>query len=615
MGQVFEEAAAELDSVRRRFGSNPQDLIVQFLLIALEREEIVSMAYRSSQIARRLSEMPISEDLRNLIGHAIIWIWKDEEMHAVYVRGALQRTGGFWLRWQAHLQQVGGALAGWATSVLHHTRWYRAPVSHGLGKLIVLSGALAGKVPTTVGKSLRYIPFRDFCSLNADLERASWMSWDQIAQLAEQNQFLVDMIPSFRQVAAEEIRHLHVFNAIADQLDAQDRAVSENAGDVLAGQIAEISDYLLARKRRGVSGHGNPLGSGGRVQCQVSTSLEPPRQALRRLVDTSELYATLGAKSISTGRPLSELRVVIKTCFMLAYHRRDPSPTVDPELIFELVDWLKDSGCREIVVAESRNIYDRYFGCRSVEEVATYVGLQETGFQIADLTEHQVPHLYERGMGQATVAAEWKAADFRISFGKTRSHPIEMALLSLGNLEGVGGRSDEFLFADKLAERTTALMMVLDEFPPDFAILDAFHNVPDGIVGMMGCPTPHHPRRLYAGKDSFAVDCVVARHLGMREPGDSPLLRAACHWFGGWPQAVHLVGDDTPIPGWRGPYSSEWYSLLSLLALPIYVGGSGRGSLFLPQMDPEAFPLLQRPSLWRRIGRALVRWIVGLRLP
>jgi len=38
------------------------------------------------------------------------------------------------------------------------------------------------------------------------------------------------------------------------------------------------------------------------------------------------------------------------------------------------------------------------------------------------------------GMAQTTISQTWKEADFRISFGKMRSHPIEMAYLTLGNL-------------------------------------------------------------------------------------------------------------------------------------------------------------------------------------
>ena len=63
-------------------------------------------------------------------------------------------------------------------------------------------------------------------------------------------------------------------------------------------------------------------------------------------------------------------------------------------------------------------------------------------------------------MAQYTIAKSWRDADFRISFPKLRSHPIEMALLCVGNIEWVGGRCDEYLFLERQADRATAVMML-----------------------------------------------------------------------------------------------------------------------------------------------------------
>ncbi len=69
------------------------------------------------------------------------------------------------------------------------------------------------------------------------------------------------------------------------------------------------------------------------------------------------------------------------------------------------------------------------------------------------------------------------------------------------------------------------------------------------------------------------------------------------------------------MAGWRGPYHSEFSALLSLLAFPVYVLGSGRGSLFVPEMDEQAFPPLAPAGLFLRLGRGAVRRLLGLRLP
>jgi hypothetical protein len=55
--------------------------------------------------------------------------------------------------------------------------------------------------------------------------------------------------------------------------------------------------------------------------------------------------------------------------------------------------------------------------------------------------------------------------------------------------------------------------------------------------------------------------------------------------------------------------------MLSFVAYPVYVFGSGRGSLFVPEMDETAFPPLQRVSLSQRVLRAALRRLLGLHFP
>ena len=65
---------------------------------------------------------------------------------------------------------------------------------------------------------------------------------------------------------------------------------------------------------------------------------------------------------------------------------------------------------------------------------------------------------------------------------------------------------------------------------------------------------------------------------------------------------------------WKSPYDNEISTLLSLVAYPTYVLGSGRGKLFVPEMDESAFPPLERPSLPLRVARRAMQSMIGLRL-
>ena len=154
-------------------------------------------------------------------------------------------------------------------------------------------------------------------------------------------------------------------------------------------------------------------------------------------------------------------------------------------------------------------------------------------------------------------------------------------------------------------------MMLLDDFPPHFALIDAYDSAADGIIGAMGCTEPRAPHRIYAGDDALAVDLVAMRHMGIQEPREASILRAATHWFG-VPNEVIVEGCDRPIAGWRGPYDNELWAMLSVLAYPVYVVGSGRGALFVPEMDESAFPPKERESKLLKLGRNAARRLIGL---
>jgi len=111
------------------------------------------------------------------------------------------------------------------------------------------------------------------------------------------------------------------------------------------------------------------------------------------------------------------------------------------------------------------------------------------------------------------------------------------------------------------------------------------------------------------------VDLVAARHIGMAEPTSAPMLRTACYWFGDPSAHLQVMGPDEPIRDWRSPYHNEWSTLLSLFAYPVYQYGSGRGAIFVAEMDEQAFPPLVAETRWLRLRRRFIQSLLGLRLP
>src|SRR5262249_28492491 len=151
----------------------PRREMTRLFLLALEREQIVSVGYREEVIARRVDAMPVDESVREVIRSALVWVWKDEEIHAIYIRGALFKMGGLWLRLVSLVQQLAGGTAGWASSVAQHLTSRAAPFARTLAALLPLVGWMAGKVPRAVRKEIRSPSSRQFSLFNIDAERTA----------------------------------------------------------------------------------------------------------------------------------------------------------------------------------------------------------------------------------------------------------------------------------------------------------------------------------------------------------------------------------------------------------------------------------------------------------
>jgi uncharacterized protein (DUF362 family) len=612
VGEVYEQFVHELAKWRHKYHNRPRAEIIRLLMLALEREAIVAVAYRDYMLARRIRAMPLPDDVKDLVRHAMIWAWKDEEMHAIYLRGMIYKLGTFSLRLRAFYRQLSGIAGGWAGSVQQHLRWPAAPVTRSLATLITWAGVVTGQVPPEVVKYLRHGSFREFCLFNVDAEKTAWMAYQRLLELMP-GQSTPEQIGDVQRIQDDEERHTRLFAILAASVDEQDRLVSGVTAERLTAQISELGEVFLPRSQRSGLVAANPTGSGGPVWVVCGDTAEQKNALFQHLLDKSGLSQRLVARADAVGKTIQDLRVAIKPTFMLGYHHRDLSPVSDPVLVKQLVGYIHDCGCQDIAIVEAANLYDHFYQNRSVSNVAQYFGIASPHARVIDLTSEQTPYAYYRGLAQYSVGQTWRDADFRISFGKLRSHPTDMVYLSMGNLEGMGARCDEFFFSERQSHRDTAIMMLLSDFPVHYALLDGYDTAPDGLLGMMGAPHPKTPRRLYAGGDILAIDIVAARHLGFSDPYQATLLRAACYWFGDPSRQITVLGPDEPIPNWRNPYQNEWTTLLSLLAHPVYEFGSGRGALFVPEMDTSAFPPITPESVSLRIARRLIQTMLGIR--
>ena len=608
---LVEEQETQLAEWAEQYRGQPERELQRLLLLALEREQLVAVAYRDEMLANRLLQLEVPESVRAAFTQALSWAWRDEQQHTVFTRGLLLGGGTAWMRTRAWVQVLMGAVGGWSAATQHHATWRRAPIARAFAAMATVGGRLIGKVPRAMRDKLRHMSFADYCRLQRDAEISASVCWQRIAELGRALDSIDDdTANAFHRMWQHEERHREAFELMAASVDDDGRLRDGQSAERIVAKVRAIGPMFVPREARVAELADHPLGRGGTVVVQDEGEDGP--SALRGAIEAAGLREVLDDRARASGRPIAELRVVIKPSFMLAYDRRDRSVFTDPALLDALAAWLREHGVQHVAVAEAPNLYDGLFAGRSVHEVAEYVGLRGD-FELVDLQASVTPHDYDFGLGPTAISAAWRDADLRIAFPKLRSHPVDFAHLCLGGLEGIAGRIESYVFSERRAERATATVMPLVEFPPHFAIIDGWDHGADGLVGMIACADPPQPRRIWAGRDTLAVDMIAMRHLGLEDPNRNELLATAITWFGYTDPEVH--GPDTALSTWRHPYATSFSALLALAAYPVFQHSSARGSLFAPPMDPSAFPPLRPESALLRLRRASIRRLLRMRAP
>jgi uncharacterized protein (DUF362 family) len=596
MSEVVAEYERELAELRVAHQTDPEGEARALYLVALEREQLVTIAYSGDSLHARIDAMEASDEVKALVHHAMFWAARDEDMHTTYVRGVLFRRGMRLLAMRALGQQLGGLLAGWSSAISQHTTWSDAPISRGLACLIAGAGLVAGKVPKSARKTLQHQSFRGFAQFNAEAEVTAGMCWARLAEVIPEQGHI------YRRIAEDEFKHARVFAALVAAFDEHDRCLTD--ASTLAGHLREVDPIFIPARYRETS---EGLGCGGTVYVREGDPHAPTDLLRAAALDTGlldQVFAELRNKSAARREGV---RVVIKTEFMMAYDRRDRTPVVDPALLAALVSALRARGAGDITVLECANLFDHYYGGRSVAEVAAFMEMLPDGVRLVDASQDQVPFTFARGIGQSSVCRSWRDADLRISLAKMRTNPSFLVHLCCANLETLGQRIDNLLFTDRVADASTALMMTLDAFPCHLAILDASHDVPDGLTGIMGTAEPRHPGRVYAARDPVALDWVATRHMGLGKLPRATSCRAALDWFGDVRPLTVVDGPDTPIDPFTSPLAGDGRVLLAALAYPVYAFLSSGGAWWVPKMDATAFPLLRREDPLTFVARRLLR--------
>ncbi|BCJ47449.1 hypothetical protein GCM10010168_18070 [Actinoplanes ianthinogenes] len=598
--RLIAETERLLAAWRTAPGGDPALERLRLMLLALEREQIVSKAYDEAVVAERVASLPVSDAVRALVHHALVWAWKDEELHTIYIRGRLLSVRRH--RARVYARQVVGVIGGWVSATRHHRSFSRSWLGWPVATVVLLAGRLSGQVSRDLAAGLSYQSFARYCALNEALERSAELCYERLIQLAadpvEQAQF--------ERIRADEQRHREMFAVLARSFDAADRPAAGTSEATIIAGLAKVSEWFLPGEHRGIAARRSWPATGGPVWVAELPGV-PLEAALFPLLDDA------GLGDLVRARPG---RVAIRTAFILGYSRADRSNIVSPELIGALSRYVRRHGATDVAVLEAPSVYERVYARRSVGEVARYFGFEAPEYRIVDVQSDQRPLAFDRGISQSTASGTWLDADVRIVVPKLRTDPRQGGHLSLNSLVGTGMRTEQTVYAGRELDHESAIMMLLDACPPDFAIVDGWGPVATGLFGVMGCDRPVTLHRLYAGPDPVSVDWQALADMGIPDPGRVPLVRRARHWFGRDVRPARVHGDVGPIAAdLRLPGRFGLRRVLARLASPVYVYASRSGEVFVPAMDTEAFPPLRRAGPGTRFVRWATQRAFGLRPP
>jgi uncharacterized protein (DUF362 family) len=602
---LIEDVDVLLRRWRRECAGRPEVERSRLLLLALEREQIVAVAYREEAVAGRVAGLDVGDQARALVRQTLVWIWKDEQLHAEYTRGLLLEAGGLASSLVIYGRQVQGALSGWTSSTATNRTTRSAPLRTGAAGVLVAAAKAARRMPPALAKELCYQTFHKYCALNVALESSAEFAYRRLVEVARSAEERV----AFDRIRADEARHAEAFRLLTEVITEDDRLIDGVSAEDLAARLARISPWFIPaaqRPRAGADEAQRSFGSGARVVVRGGRTDADKPAVLSECLDRAGLDRLAGrARSAA-----------IRVSFMLGYDRADRSNICDPELVDLLARYLRAHGVADVAVLEAPTVYGNLFSGRSVASVAGYFGFTSAAYRIVDIGADMRGWVFDRGFVQKTISGTWLDADLRIVMPKLRTDPTEFAHLSLSTLEGSTGAIDESFYAGRSVDFRSATMMLLDVAPPHFALVDAWAPVADGPFGVMGCHRPVQVRYLYAGADALAVDAAVLADLGISDPRRAPIVAQACHWFGLEPAAAAVDGPQAPLRRQlRGAHSSALLHGLATVSYPVYVYLSNRGELFVPAMDTVAFP----PSAPCGAPTRAVRWLsqraFGLRAP
>lgn len=290
-------------------------------------------------------------------------------------------------------------------------------------------------------------------------------------------------------------------------------------------------------------------------------------------LDHSCFFEHLNGEWKKTGKSKTDFSIVIKTHLITMLRRDEVGVYTDPTIVLRLVSRLMEAGYTNVTVAEGRNSLGNSLGGRGVVRVAARAGYIDedsvptegkspariTGrvvaggklmpFELVDLSYELVEHEFAPDLiGRQPVSKVWRDADYRISFGKLKTHFSARYALNLINVSLALPMEEKILQYPTQLDAAKAVTALIEAFPVHFSLIDGI-TAADGVLGYVRRPRSRVPGVILAGQSILAVESLGAQMMGV-DPFESIYTQIAAERLGGM-TPYKVIGDPVLMHPWK----------------------------------------------------------------
>jgi uncharacterized protein (DUF362 family) len=161
-----------------------------------------------------------------------------------------------------------------------------------------------------------------------------------------------------------------------------------------------------------------------------------------------------------------------------------------------------------------RPCFTKWKALKSEAKGSSLNGLTEKNYRIIDLSEDLEEYSFSGKLGNHYVNREWKNADFRIAFGKNKTHSYARYTLTLKIIYGTLPLENKFLEYHHKRDIYSTTIEFIKHFPIHFALIDAYVSA-EGPFGIFADKNPNYTKTIIGSEDPVATDWIGAAKMGL----------------------------------------------------------------------------------------------------